>query len=284
MTAKLSAYVQLMRLDKPIGILLLLWPTYWALLLSSKDGLDASVWIVFTLGVIIMRSAGCVINDFADRDFDGYVKRTQHRPLPSSKVTPKEAIVLFVLLCFSAFCLVLTMNATTIQFSVVGVLLAFIYPFMKRYTSLPQLFLGLAFSWSIPMAWVANGTELNLLTWLLFLTNILWTVAYDTQYAMVDRDDDLSIGIRSTAILFGRFDKLWIAVLQLLSLSLLFWIGHLQSLGSAYYWMLLLACGLMVYQQYLIRHREREACFKAFLNNNYVGMVICFGLASNLIL
>ena len=279
MNEKLSAYAQLMRIDKPIGILLLLWPTYWALFLAA-DGLpDLKVWAVFTAGVVLMRSAGCVINDFADRHFDGHVERTKLRPIPAGKVSAREAIILFIVLCFVSFALVLTMNETTIKYSFIGVLLAFIYPFMKRFTHLPQLFLGLAFSWSIPMAWVAQGAEPTLVLWALFTANVLWTVAYDTQYAMVDRDDDVKIGIRSTAILFGRRDKMAVAALQFATLLILLWIGYIEQLGGVFYWSLLVSGALMVYQQWLIKARERQACFKAFLNNNYVGLAIAMGIA-----
>ena len=233
---------------------------------------------MFVLGVFLMRSAGCVINDFADRKVDGHVKRTKQRPLPSGKVTSKEAIGLFLVLGISSFLLVLTMNPLTIKLSFAGIFLAFIYPFMKRYTHLPQLFLGLAFSWAIPMAWAAQTGELPWIVWFVFVINALWTIAYDTQYAMVDRDDDLKIGIKSTAILFGRHDKLVIGVLQLVTLAMLVLLGQHYELGQSYYWTILVAASLFVYQQHLIRHRERDLCFKAFLNNNYVGMVLAIGL------
>ncbi|MCS0379066.1 4-hydroxybenzoate octaprenyltransferase [Vibrio diabolicus] len=275
---KAKAYWQLMRMDRPIGSLLLMWPTIWALIISAQGMPSWDVFIVFVLGVFLMRSAGCVINDFADRKVDGHVKRTKQRPLPSGKVTAKEAIGLFLVLGISSFLLVLTMNPLTIQLSFAGIVLAFIYPFMKRYTHIPQLFLGLAFSWAIPMAWAAQTGELPLIVWFVFLINALWTIAYDTQYAMVDRDDDLKIGIKSTAILFGRHDKLIIGVLQLITLAMLVWLGQFYQLGQSYYWTLLIAASLFVYQQHLIRHRERKLCFKAFLNNNYVGMVIAIGL------
>jgi 4-hydroxybenzoate polyprenyltransferase len=280
MKQKAFAYWQLMRMDKPIGTLLLLWPTYWALFLAADGFPDLTVLVVFTVGVILMRSAGCVINDFADRHLDGHVKRTQNRPLPSGRVTGKEAIILFLVLALASFVLVLTMNKLTIMLSFVGAFLAALYPFMKRYTNLPQLFLGLAFSWSIPMAWAAQTGSLSGEVWLLFAINLMWTVAYDTQYAMVDRDDDLKIGIKSTAILFGRWDKLIIGLLQFLSLLLLVLIGNQIESPSVYNWMIFIAATLFVYQQYLIRNREREFCFKAFLNNNYVGMAVTVGLAS----
>ncbi|KLN64464.1 MULTISPECIES: 4-hydroxybenzoate octaprenyltransferase [Vibrio] len=279
MTAdKAVAYWQLMRMDKPIGTLLLLWPTLWALIIAAQGMPSLKVLLVFILGVIFMRAAGCVINDFADRNVDGHVKRTKLRPLPSGRVTSKEAIGLFLVLAISSFLLVLSMNALTIQLSFVGLFLAFIYPFMKRYTHLPQLFLGLAFSWSIPMAWAAEANEVTIMTWFIFTINALWTIAYDTQYAMVDRDDDLKIGIKSTAILFGRLDKMVIGVLQLITLAMLMYVGIWFELGASYYWSLLIAGALFVFQQHLIRHRERELCFRAFLNNNYVGMIVTVGL------
>ncbi|CAM2956696.1 4-hydroxybenzoate octaprenyltransferase [Vibrio diazotrophicus] len=275
---KAKAYWQLMRMDRPIGSLLLLWPTIWALILSAQGFPDIKVLIVFVLGVFMMRSAGCVINDFADRKVDGHVKRTSQRPLPSGKVSAKEAVILFLALSIASFLLVLTMNPLTVQLSFAGLVLAFIYPFMKRFTHLPQLFLGLAFSWSIPMAWAAQANELPLIVWFVFAINVVWTVAYDTQYAMVDRDDDLVIGIKSTAILFGRYDKMIIGGLQLLTIAMLIMLGNYYQLGASYYWGLLVAGGLFVYQQHLIRHRERQPCFQAFLNNNYVGMVVAAGL------
>ncbi|MFN3019129.1 4-hydroxybenzoate octaprenyltransferase [Vibrio coralliilyticus] len=276
--AKAQAYWQLMRMDKPIGTLLLLWPTLWALIIAAQGVPDPTVLVVFILGVVFMRSAGCVINDFADRKVDGHVKRTSQRPLPSGRVTSKEAIGLFIVLSVASFLLVLTMNPLTIKLSFAGLFLAFIYPFMKRYTHLPQLFLGLAFSWSIPMAWAAQANELPAMVWFIFAINALWTIAYDTQYAMVDRDDDLKIGIKSTAILFGRFDKMIIGALQLVTMAMLIAVGNWYELGASYYWSLLIAGALFVFQHHLIRHRERDLCFRAFLNNNYVGMVIAAGL------
>ncbi|MGF1752946.1 4-hydroxybenzoate octaprenyltransferase [Vibrio makurazakiensis] len=278
LAVKARAYLQLMRMDRPIGTLLLLWPTLWALVVAAEGMPSLDVLVVFTLGVIFMRAAGCVINDFADRKVDGHVKRTKLRPLPSGAVTSKEAIVLFLILGVVSFLLVLTMNPLTIKLSFAGIVLAFIYPFMKRFTHLPQLFLGLAFSWAIPMAWAAQTNELPNIVWFIFVINALWTIAYDTQYAMVDRDDDLNIGIKSTAILFGRFDKMIIGVLQLITLAMLIVLGMEYQLGDSFYWSLLVVGSLFVYQQHLIRHRERDLCFQAFLNNNYVGMAITAGL------
>ena len=281
---KLSAYWRLMRMDRPIGTVLLLWPPLWALWLAAQGQPNWPVLLVFVLGVVVMRAAGCVINDYADRHFDGHVKRTANRPLPSGDVRPSEARWLFVALVALAFVLVLTLNSLTIVLSLVALALAAVYPFMKRFTHLPQLVLGVAFGWSIPMAFAAQMNLLPLSCWLLLLANICWTVAYDTQYAMVDGDDDLRIGIKSTAILFGRFDKLIIGLLQLATLLLLVLVGVLSQLGSLYYWSLLACAALFVYQQQLLKERERDACFQAFLNNNYVGMVLFCGIASSYLL
>ncbi|MFH7527081.1 4-hydroxybenzoate octaprenyltransferase [Aeromonas enteropelogenes] len=278
------AYLQLARIDKPIGTLLLLWPTLWALWLAA-DGLP-NLWVltVFVVGVFLMRSAGCVINDYADRNFDGHVKRTSGRPLPTGKVDPREALALFFVLALISFGLVLTLNSLTIAMSFVGLLLAVSYPFMKRFIPIPQLVLGMAFSWSIPMAYAAQANALPAVAWLVFIANLLWTVAYDTQYAMVDRDDDLKLGLKSSAILFGRHDKRIIGVLQLATLLILLMVGQLMALGSSYYWGLLGAAVLFVYQQRLIRERQREACFQAFLNNNYVGALVFAGLVLDYLL
>ncbi|MHA6309830.1 4-hydroxybenzoate octaprenyltransferase [Pantoea sp. USHLN298] len=278
---KWQAYSRLMRIDKPIGTLLLLWPTLWALWLADMAIPPLPVLLVFVAGVFVMRAAGCVINDFADRKVDGHVERTKHRPLASGAVTSREARLLFVVLALVAFALVLTMNLMTILLSVVGLALAWVYPFMKRYTHLPQVVLGAAFGWAIPMAWAAVSESLPLVCWLVFFANICWTVAYDTLYAMVDRDDDVKIGVKSTAILFGRFDKLIIGLLQLATLLLMAWVGMLLQLNAAFYWTLILAAALFVYQQKLIVRRERPACFKAFLNNNYVGLVLFLGVLMN---
>ena len=278
LATKAKAYWQLTRMNRPIGTLLLLWPTLWSLIIAAQGMPDLDVLVVFVLGVVLMRSAGCVINDFADRKVDGHVKRTKQRPLPSGLVSSKEAIILFLVLAIVSFLLVLTMNPLTIKLSFIGVGLAFIYPFMKRFTHLPQLFLGLAFSWAIPMAWAAQTNELPSVVWFIFVINALWTIAYDTQYAMVDRDDDLKIGIKSTAILFGRFDKLIVGFLQLVTLAMLIALGMYYQLGDTFYWALLVAGSLFVYQQHLMRHRDRDLCFQAFLNNNYVGMAVTIGL------
>ncbi|WP_411751491.1 4-hydroxybenzoate octaprenyltransferase [Serratia sp. (in: enterobacteria)] len=277
--SKWQAYCHLMRIDKPIGSLLLLWPTLWALWLAGGGVPSPSVLLVFVLGVFLMRAAGCVVNDYADRAFDGHVKRTAGRPMPSGRVSEKEAKILFVSLVLVSFALVLTLNAMTIWLSLAALALAWVYPFMKRVTNLPQVVLGAAFGWSIPMAYAAVSESLPLSCWLLFLANICWTVAYDTLYAMVDRDDDLKIGIKSTAVLFGRHDKLIVGVLQFATLLLMLWVGYLMQLGGAFYWSLLLAGALFIHQQKQVAGRDRDACFRAFLNNNYVGLVLFIGIA-----
>lgn len=276
---KLLAFHRLMRTDKPIGALLLLWPTLWALWVATPGVPPLWILLVFVAGVWLMRAAGCVVNDYADRKFDGHVKRTANRPLPSGAVTENEARGLFIILVLLAFALVLTLNLMTILLSVAALGLAWLYPFMKRYTHLPQVVLGAAFGWSIPMAFAAVSESVPLSCWIMFFANILWAVAYDTEYAMVDRDDDVKIGIKSTAILFGRHDKLIIGILQVLVMAMMAAVGWLNGLGWIYYTTVLIAGALFVYQQVLIADRERDACFKAFLNNNYVGLVLFLGLA-----
>ncbi|MCE9937861.1 4-hydroxybenzoate octaprenyltransferase [Serratia liquefaciens] len=277
--SKWQAYSHLMRIDKPIGTLLLLWPTLWALWLAGKGVPSLSILLVFVVGVFLMRAAGCVVNDYADRAVDGHVKRTAGRPMPSGRVSEKEAKILFVVLVLISFTLVLTLNAMTIWLSLAALALAWAYPFMKRVTHLPQFVLGAAFGWGIPMAYAAVSESLPLSCWLLLLANICWTVAYDTLYAMVDRDDDLKIGVKSTAILFGRYDKLIVGLLQFATLLLMLWVGYLAQLSGAFYWSLLLAGALFIHQQKQIAGRERDACFKAFLDNNYVGLVLFIGIA-----
>ncbi|HHR6079692.1 TPA: 4-hydroxybenzoate octaprenyltransferase [Providencia alcalifaciens] len=276
--SKWHAYSRLMRIDRPIGSLLLLWPTYWALWIAAQGTPSLHILIVFTAGVFLMRAAGCVINDFADRNFDGHVERTKHRPLPSGDVTEKEAKILFAALVGLSFLLVLSLNTMTIWLSVAGLALAWIYPFVKRVSHLPQVVLGAAFGWSIPMGFSAVSESLPLVCWLLFSVNIIWSVIYDTQYAMVDRNDDLKIGVKSTAILFGQYDKLIIGLLQIIMVGLLVVIGVLANLGMVYYGSLVLAAALFVYQQQLMVNRERAPCFKAFMNNNYVGFILFIGM------
>lgn len=277
--SKLKLYAQLMRLHKPIGIYLLLWPTLWSLWLATDQMLPSiSNLIIFVLGVVLMRSAGCVINDFADRKIDGHVRRTQDRPLASGKVSTQEALILFFVLIIAAFLLVLMTNLLTIQLSIGGVLLAASYPFMKRYTYLPQVVLGAAFAWSIPMAFAAESGSIKMEVWLIYLAVALWTVVYDTFYAMVDRDDDLKIGVKSTAILFGEQDKVMIGFLQILTLYTLVLLGQRFELSLTYYLSLIIVGGLFIYQQWLVRFRDREACFKAFLNNHWVGLAVFSGI------
>ncbi len=278
---RLDAYIQLSRVNRPIGIYLLLWPTFWALWVAADGVPPLDILLIFGAGVVLTRAGGCVINDFADRKVDGHVKRTQARPLPSGRVSSREALVLFAVLMSLAFVLVLFTNSTTVMMSFGGLLLAFCYPFMKRYTHLPQVVLGAAFSWAIPMAFTALEADLVPNAWLLFLANVLWTVAYDTYYAMVDRDDDLKIGVKSTAILFGDADRLIIGLLQGLALLCLVLVGQNLSLGAWYYGGLVAAAGFFVYQAWLARARERDACFRAFLNNHYAGLVIFIGLAAD---
>ncbi len=276
--SNLRQYLLLMRLDKPIGILLLLWPTLAALWLSARGWPEPDILLIFIFGVIIMRSAGCVINDFADRRIDHLVSRTCQRPLASGKVSSEEALTLFFILVLMAFILVLFLNRQTIFLSVIALVLAIIYPFMKRYTYYPQFFLGLAFSWSIPMAFMAQTQTIPQWSWALYLATICWIIAYDTQYAMVDREDDLKAGIKSTAIVFGKNDKLIIFMLQFLALTILTFIGITLSLGLAFYIGIIAAFCLAIYQQWLIRARQKEKCFQAFLNNNWFGLCLFAGI------
>ncbi|MBL4710976.1 MAG: 4-hydroxybenzoate octaprenyltransferase [Gammaproteobacteria bacterium] len=278
---KLGLYIQLIRLDKPIGILLLLWPTLIALWIAAEGWPDPLVLLVFVLGVILMRSAGCAINDYADRKIDRKVKRTKQRPLASGKITKKETLLVFTSLSLTAFILVLFMNTLTIIMSLVGIVLAISYPFMKRYHYLPQVHLGAAFGWSAPMAYAAQADEVTAVTWLIFLATILWATAYDTMYAMVDYDDDIKIGVKSTAILFGNQDKLIIGAIQLLLILDLLLIGQRADLNGFYYLGVAAACMFAIYQQYLIKDRKRELCFQAFLNNNWFGMVLFIGVFLN---
>lgn len=271
-------YARLMRWDRPIGALLLLWPTLWALWLAGGGQPQQSVVLIFLLGVWVMRSAGCVINDLADRHFDPFVERTRDRPLASNRVSVREALILTGVLLLIALGLVLLLNRLTVLLAVIGLLLAVIYPFMKRFHHLPQANLGLAFSWSIPMAYAALTNSVPAGVWLLFIANMAWVLVYDTEYAMSDRDDDLKIGLKSSAILFGEHDRAIIGGLQLVTLLLLVAVGWVNDLGVVYYLALLGAGWLFLYQQYLIRNRDRQDCFKAFLNNNGVGLVIFCGL------
>ena len=276
--SRLREYARLMRLDRPIGIWLLLWPVLWALWISSDGHPDERLFVIFVLGTFVMRSAGCVINDFADREFDPHVRRTADRPLATQSVSPAEALGLFAVLALIALALVIPLNRPTQVLALIGGVLAVTYPFLKRFFSLPQAYLGAAFGWSVPMAFAAQTGSVPPEAWALFLSVVLWTTAYDTMSAMVDREDDLVIGIRSSAILFGRSDRLIVAALQAGALGGLALVGWMSSLGRWYWVGLLTATALAVHQQLLIRHREPAACFRAFLNNNLFGFVVFAGI------
>ena len=271
-------YIELMRLDKPIGILLLMWPTLSALWIAAEGWPDLTVLTVFVLGVIIMRSAGCVVNDYADRNVDGLVTRTFNRPLIRGDVTPKQALILFYSLGLLAFFLVAQLNKFTILMSLGAILLAALYPFMKRYTYLPQVFLGMAFGWAIPMAFAAQTNAVPTVAWLLFLANILWTTAYDTFYAMADREDDMFAGVKSTAILFGDDDLVIIGVLQFMFLLVMVLIGSQLEMSISYYIGVFSAGLLSIYQQRVAKDKQPAHCLQSFLNNNWVGAVIFLGI------
>ena len=275
---RLGDYWRLVRADRPIGIYLLLWPALWALWIAAAGFPPWWVLLVFILGTALMRSAGCAINDFADRHFDGQVERTAGRPLATGRVAPREAVGVFVVLSLLAFALVLTLNTMTIVHSFVAVALAAAYPFTKRYTHFPQVVLGAAFGWAVPMAFTALQEQIPAVAWVLFTATVIWALIYDTMYAMVDRDDDLRVGIKSTAILFGRFDRLLIGMLQVVMLVLLWQVGQMAGRGVFFVLGLAGASVLFVFQQWLIRGRDRAACFRAFLNNHYVGMTVFIGL------
>ncbi|HWJ06116.1 MAG TPA: 4-hydroxybenzoate octaprenyltransferase [Steroidobacteraceae bacterium] len=275
---RLVEYARLMRLDRPIGIWLLLWPCLWALWISAEGHPDERVFVIFLLGTFVMRSAGCVINDFADREYDPHVRRTANRPLARGAVSPAEALALFAVLGLLALALLIPLNRPTQTLALVGGVLAVTYPFLKRFFALPQAYLGLAFSWSVPMAFAAQTGELPVVAWVLFVAGVLWTTAYDTIYAMVDRDDDLVIGIRSSAILFGRADRAFVAMLQLGALALLVVAGVLADLQRWYWLGVAVAAATIVHQHLLIRHRDPERCFRAFLNNNLFGLAVFGGI------
>lgn len=277
-TTTIQPYIQLMRLDRPIGTLLLLWPTLIALWLAFDGRPDPKTLLIFIAGVIVMRAAGCVINDFADRNIDSHVARTRGRPMAKKTITEKKALRLFMLLLAIAFILVLNLKQSVITLSMVAVSLAIVYPFVKRISNYPQFVLGMAFSWSIPMVYAQSPTGITSETWLLYISNLLWVMAYDTQYAMVDKKYDLKIGVKSTAIAFGNFEKIIIFALQLLFIFGLIIIGVDRDLEHSYFMGLLLALCLTLYQQWLIKDRVPENCFFAFLNNNYVGAIIFCGL------
>jgi 4-hydroxybenzoate polyprenyltransferase len=275
---RFSIYIDLTRFNRPVGSYLLLWPTLCALWIAAEGIPDTKLIIVFVLGVFLTRSAGCVINDFADRKIDAHVKRTSQRPLATGRISSKEALILFAVLMLTAFSLVFFTNKMTVLMSFGGLFLASLYPFMKRHTHLPQVVLGAAFGWAIPMAFTAVNESIPAIAWLIYTAKILWTVAYDTMYAMVDRDDDMKIGVKSTAILFGDLDKIIIGALQLFTLIILFMVGQQLNFSWIFYIGLGIADILFAYQQFLIKDREREPCFKAFLNNHYVGLAVFSGI------
>ena len=278
---KFKQYLLLIRLNRPIGIFLLLWPTLWGLWIASEGFPNTKILVVFLFGIFLMRSAGCILNDIIDKDFDKFVSRTQNRPLASDKLSSIEAFIVAISLIFIAFLLVLTTNTLTVQLSFVAIILAGTYPFLKRHTYLPQFFLGLTFGWSIPMAFAATTNSIPKIAWLLLIANILWTVVYDTIYAMIDREDDLKIGIKSTAILFDDADRFIIGLIQSLVLIALIVIGQQASLNTIYYFSLIIGGCLFLYQLYLIRNRDQKKCMQAFLNNNWFGLVVFIGLFIN---
>jgi len=281
---RLGYYAELIRINRPIGIYLLLWPTLWALWIAAEGVPSLGILVVFVLGVALMRSAGCAINDYADRHLDKHVKRTQQRPLTAGHISAKEAIAVFITLALIAFLLVLQLNLATILLSTGALLLAASYPFMKRYHALPQVHLGAAFAWAIPMAFTAiNGEAPPLAAWLLFFATLLWTVAYDTYYAMVDRDDDIKVGIKSSAILFGDYDRTIILLCQGIMLVLLLGLGVLLQLGISFYFSLMIVAGLFAWQHHITKAYQREQCLQAFLNNNWVGLIIFVGIGLNYI-
>ena len=278
---KFKQYLLLIRLNRPIGIFLLLWPTLWGLWIASEGFPNTKILVVFLFGVFLMRSAGCILNDIIDKDFDKFVARTQNRPLASDKLSSIEAFIVAISLIFIAFLLVLTTNTLTVQLSFVAIILAGTYPFLKRHTYLPQFFLGLTFGWSIPMAFAATTNSIPKIAWLLLIANILWAVVYDTIYAMIDREDDLKIGIKSTAILFDDADRFIIGLIQSLVLIALIVIGQQASLNTIYYFSLIIGGCLFLYQLYLIKNRDPKKCMQAFLNNNWFGLVVFIGLFIN---
>jgi len=275
---KLQLYCELIRLEKPIGIYLLLWPTLWALTIAGEGSPDGWILFVFIAGVFLMRSAGCAINDYADRHIDLHVERTKNRPLTSGRMTSKEALWVFAALCLMAFALVLSLNTFTIALSIGGVLLTASYPFMKRYHYLPQVHLGAAFGWAVPMAFAAQIESVPKQAWLLYVATIVWTTAYDTMYGMADREDDLKLGLKSTAILFGDYDRAIIGVLQSLFILALVLIGIDLDFSAIYFYALLLASGFLAYEQLMIIYRVPDYCFHAFLHNHWVGAIVFFGI------
>ena len=284
LTQRLTLYLRLMRLDRPIGILLLLWPTLWAIWIASNGRPPLLILFIFVAGTALMRSAGCVINDYADRDIDKHVKRTQQRPITSGQVSPREALWLAAALAVVAFLLILPLNTLTLLLSVPAVLLAGSYPYTKRFLAIPQAYLGIAFGFGIPMAFAAIQGSVPAVAWWLLLANIFWCIAYDTEYAMVDRDDDIHLGIHSSALFFGKYDVAAVMGCYAAALAILAYMGQALHLGAAYYAGLLVAAGIAAYHYTLIRHRQRESCFKAFLHNNWLGAAVFAGIAVDYLL
>ncbi|MGB8327805.1 MAG: 4-hydroxybenzoate octaprenyltransferase [Steroidobacteraceae bacterium] len=275
---RLGEYARLMRLHRPIGIWLLMWPMLWALWIAARGMPDRRILVVMLLGVLVMRSAGCVVNDFADRDFDPHVRRTRERPLAARRVSPLEALVLFALLALAALWLVTRLDPLTVHMALIGALLTVSYPFMKRFFPLPQFYLGIAFGWAVPMAFSAQAGRVPRAGWVIFLGAVLWAAIYDTVYAMVDRDDDLKLGVKSSAILFGDLERLIVGAMQLMMLFALWLVGKSLQFGRWYLLGLAMMAACFVYQQWLIRGREPTACFRAFLSNNYAGMAVFIGI------
>lgn len=278
LASQLRNYAKLMRIDKPIGIWLLLWPTLWALWLAGEGTPDQGLFVIFVIGVLVMRSAGCVLNDYADRKIDPYVERTRTRPIASGAVAPLEALTLFVALCLIAIGLATLLNRPAQLLAIVAAVLTIAYPFVKRYVSIPQFVLGAAFGWAVPMAFAAQTGNTPELAWLVFGTTMIWAVIYDTFYAMVDREDDLKVGVKSTAILFGEVDLFVIAGLQLLMLVALLLIGNRAGLSLWYFGSVIVVAGLMAYHLWLARDRQPSGCFAAFLHNHHIGMVMFIGI------
>ena len=281
---RLFIYARLIRIDKPVGIFLLLWPTLWALWMASEGLPDAKIFFIYLFGTFLMRSAGCAINDYADREFDPLVKRTAGRPIANEEIAPWEALIIASVLSTIAFGLVLTLNLLTIKLSFLAMFLAVSYPYAKRVISIPQAYLGVAFSFGIPMAWASSGNHVPLVALITMLGNLCWVLAYDTQYAMVDRDDDLKIGIKTTAILFGKFDVLWIIFFQSSFVVVMSIVGIMGGLGVFYFIGLACAAVGMAWQYPMIKTRSREGCFKAFRHNNSIGGIVFLGLVIDLIL
>jgi 4-hydroxybenzoate polyprenyltransferase len=284
LTQHLTLYLRLMRLDRPIGILLLLWPTLWAIWIASNGQPPLLILLVFVAGTVLMRSAGCVINDYADRDIDKHVKRTQQRPITSGQVTPREALWLAAALSVIALLLILPLNTLTLLLSVPAALLAGSYPYTKRFLAIPQAYLGIAFGFGIPMAFAAIQGSVPAVAWLMLLANIFWCTAYDTEYAMVDRDDDIHLGIHSSALFFGKYDVAAVMGCYAAALIILAGVGYVLHLGAAFYTGLLAAAGIAAYHYTLIRQRQRDSCFNAFLHNNWLGAAVFAGVAADYLL